>query len=577
MEVLKQMNYLLDKKLKIKLAGMLLIILAGAIAELVGVTIILPIVDLAMNPAAVADNKWCVIITNLTGLKDSSSVLLVLIAVTVSVYVVKNIYLSWMAHRMNCFSKNLKQHFSVKLMEAYMKQPYAYFLNKNTSEILRSVNSDTVNFYAVVANSLQMISQGITTLLIVAFLAMTNLTMTILVAVLLGSCAAIVVFGLQKPMRRMGREFQRLSAFTIQYAKQAFEGIKEVKISNKEKYFIDEYKHVFDRASEIERISNLLSFIPKYLIETVCIAGILGYLAYVIISGGSLTDIVPQLATFSVAAFKLLPSINVLYSGISNIIYHKASIDVIYNDIKEVENIKTDFSEDCNVGDFIEFRDKIQVKGITFAYENTDKNVLENINFTIEKGQSIAFVGESGGGKTTMVDIVLGLLKPTSGQVLADGKDIQNNIRGWHERIGYIPQLIYLLDDSIRKNVAFGVREEQIDNQRVWKALQEAKLEEFVRGLEQGLDTEVGEAGTRLSGGQRQRIGIARALYHDPDILVFDEATSALDTETEKEVMEAIDGLQGLKTMIMIAHRLSTIENCEHVYRVGGQSVEQVR
>lgn len=577
MEVLKQMNYLLDRKLKLRLAGMLIVILAGAIAELVGVTIILPIVDLAMNPLAVAENKWCIIITSLTGYSDSSRVLLILIAVTIMVYIIKNIYLSWMAHKMNCFSKDLKQHFSVRLMDAYMKQPYAYFLNKNTSEILRSVSSDTVNFYAVVANSLQMISQGITALLIVCFLALTNLIMTVLVATLLGSCAVVVVFGLQKPMRRMGREFQRLSSFTIQYAKQAFEGVKEVKISNKEKYFIDEYKHVFDRASEIERKSNLLSFIPKYLIETVCIAGILGYLAIVIISGGSLTEIVPQLATFSVAAFKLLPSINVIYGGISNIIYHKASIDVIYNDIKEVEDVKIDFSRNCNEGEFIEFKDCIQVKGITFAYENIDRNVLENINLTIKKGESVAFVGESGGGKTTLVDIILGLLKPKHGQILVDDKDIQNNPRGWHERIGYIPQVIYLLDDSIRKNVAFGVEEGKIDDKRVWNALRESKMESFVQGLERGLDTEVGEAGTRLSGGQRQRIGIARALYHNPDVLVFDEATSALDNETEKEVMEAIDGLHGTKTMIMIAHRLSTIENCEHVYRVGGQKVEQVR
>lgn len=577
MEVLKQMNYLLERKIKLQLIGMLCIILTGAIAELVGVTIILPIVNLAMTPAAVSENEWCIIITKLTGLRDSNSVLLVLIAITVLVYITKNIYLSWMAHKMNCFSKSIKQHFSVKLMEAYMKQPYAYFLNKNTSEILRSVNSDTVNFYAVIANSLQMISQGITAFLIVLFLALTNLTMTVLVAALLGGCAVIVVFGLQKPMRRMGREFQRLSSYTIQYAKQAFEGIKEVKISNKEKYFINEYKQVFDKASEIERISNLLSYIPKYLIETVCIAGILGYLAVVIISGGSLTEIVPQLATFSVAAFKLLPSINVIYSGISNIIYHKASIDVIYHDIKDVESIHVDFSEDCNTGDFIDFKEKIEINNILFAYENTDKYVLENICFSIKKGQSIAFVGESGGGKTTMVDIILGLLKPEAGQVLVDGRDIQNNIRGWHERIGYIPQLIYLLDDTIRKNVAFGIQEEMIDDKRVWKALREAKLETFVQNLEKGLDTEVGEAGTRLSGGQRQRIGIARALYNDPDILVFDEATSALDNETEKEVMEAIDGLQGTKTMIMIAHRLTTIENCEHVYRVGRQKVEQIR
>lgn len=577
MHIFKQLNYLFTKKLKIELIGMLLIIFGGAIAELLGVSIILPIVNLAMVPDSVNSSELCLMIMAIFRVDDYNSVLLILIFATIVIYVCKNVYLSWMAFMMNSFSKKTKQYYSIKLMEAYLKQPYAYFLDKNTSEILRSINSDTVNFYAVITNGLQVISQGITGLLIVGFLASTNFVMTVLVGGLLGGCALVIILGMQKKIRRMGREFQKLSSKIILYAKQTFEGIKEVKVLSKERFFMDEFQHAYDVSSELERKYNLLNIIPKYFIETICIAGIMSYLASAIILGGNLAVLIPQLAVFAVAAFKLLPSVNALYASVSNIIFHKASVDVIYHDLREVENITTVFELDEKWDDVFKFNKNIEVKNVSFSYQNSQIEVLKDINLEIRKGESVAFIGESGGGKSTLVDIILGLLSPKRGEILVDGKNIVQNERAWRYKIGYIPQMIFLLDDSIRRNIAFGVSEDKVSDDRIWEVLKEAQLDEFVNKLEEGLDTEVGEAGTRLSGGQRQRIGIARALYHNPDILVFDEATSALDNETEKEVMEAINALHGTKTMIMIAHRLSTIENCEHVYRVGGQKVEQVR
>lgn len=574
MDTLKKLNYLFNRRLKLRALGMLVIIMIGSAVELAGVSIILPIISLATDDTALDSNGMCLAIRYILNTDDSKVVLLALIGLIIVIYLLKNIYLAWMTHRMNCFSKDIMKHFSTRLLVSYMKQPYVYFLNKNTAEILRSVNSDTVNLYGVVANVMQIVSQGITAALLIGFSIMTNPAMSLLVAGLLGGCAFLIIFVIQKKMRNMGREHQRVAAYIIQYAKQSFEGIKEVKIMNREHFFIEQYSKAYERSSELERICNLLSNIPKYMIETVCISGIMLYLAMVILRGGAFSELVPQLGVFAAAAFKLLPSMNSLYTNFSSVIYHKASIDVIYHDIKEVENVEENFEKTSDLRKFRIFQDNICASNITFSYEGCEQIVLKEVSIVIQKGESIAFIGESGGGKSTLVDIILGLLIPQEGIITVDGKNIQSDIRGWHSKIGYIPQMIFLLDDTIRRNVAFGVADKSIDDARVWASLEEAQLSEFVQGLEKGLDTIVGEAGTRLSGGQRQRIGIARALYNNPDILIFDEATSALDNETEKEVMAAINRLHGSKTMIMVAHRLSTIENCDHVYKVGNQKIE---
>lgn len=575
MNTIKKLNSLLDKKMKMQILCILLFIIIGSVAELLGVAIIAPIVNLAMDDNY-AENMWCKLVMNLTGYETREKVLIVMIVAVVVIYVLKNSYLSWMYSRLYRFSATVKKQMAVKLMESYLNQPYAFFLKKNTSDLIRSVNQDTSQLYEVVLNCLLVAANAFTAMVLVAALVITNPVMTFVIVALLAVCACVIILGVQKKTRYYGRQNQELSGYLIKYLQQTFEGIKEIKILNNERHFIKEYGDTYQEQTEFVKRYNLVNLIPKYLIEAVSIVGIMAYLGVNILYNPNYMNLIPQLATFVAAAYKLLPAVNAIYAYINTIIYHRASIDLVYQDVKEAENLELK-EFDTAKGAKIEFEDKIELSHVTFRYEGTEKAVLEDVSIEIPKGKSVAFIGPSGGGKTTTADIVLGLIRPVKGAVLADGKDILENLAGWRNNIGYIPQNIYLTDGSIKSNVALGIPEENIDVDRVWEVLREAQLAGFVEELEQGLDTEVGERGVRMSGGQRQRLGIARALYRNPDVLVFDEATSALDNETEKEVMKAIDNLHGNKTMIMIAHRLSTIENCDIVYKVENAQVVRER
>lgn len=569
-------NYLFERKVKIGMLGMLIVIIIGSILELLGVAAIVPLVNLVVDPNY-EQNALCRVVIYITGFETRGQVMLVLIAATILIYVIKSIYLSWMNSRMYKFSSSIRRQTAVKLMKAYLKQPYSYFLKKNTSELIRSVNTDTGQLYEIVSNCFLIISNGLTAITLMAALIVMNPIMALTVAGLLLLCAGVILLVVQKKTRFYGKTNQKLSGYLIKYLQQTFEGIKEIKILNNEDFFIKQYSDTYYQQTEILRKFSLVNVIPKYLIETVCITGILLYLGLNVVFNADYMDVVPQLAMFVTAAYKLLPSVNALYAYMNTIVYHKAAIDLVYHDIKEANDLKecTEIANDP-IKEF-GFNDKIELEHVDYKYDDSGKKVLTDVAIVIPKGKSVALVGPSGGGKTTTADIILGLLTPTGGKVLVDGIDISCNMQGWRRKIGYIPQSIYLIDDTIKNNIALGIPENEIDEDRVWKVLQEAQLLEFVKGLENGINTQVGERGTRISGGQRQRIGIARALYHDPEVLMFDEATSALDNETEKEVMKAIDSLHGNKTMIMIAHRLSTIENCDIVYRVENSRIVQER
>ncbi len=578
-DVLYKINYVLDTYSKRRLPLVFLIILGGALAELVGVSIVLPIINLAMDPGEIYQNSYCRMIASVTGSDSPQYIMIVLILVTIVVYIAKNIYLVLMNNTIYRFTMNVQRKMAVRLMKAYVRQPYAFFLTRNSSENLRSITSDTANFQQVIINVLQIITNALLCLVILAYLIKTNWMITLVVLIVLGACFLLVFLYSNQRLRRLGKENQILEGKIIQTLQETFHGIKEIKILNREEFFVHTYEGNYARQAENRRKANLFNIIPKYLIEAVCITAIMLCLIVAILIRGGYGSLVGQLAVFAMAAFKLLPAANSIYSYFTTVMYHRASIDLVYNDIFEADHLEKNIintDEERTTKEKISYKNTIRISNVHFSYDGAEEEVLKGVDLTINKGEAIGFMGKSGGGKTTTVDVMLGLLKPQKGNILVDGVDIGTDYKGWLSFIGYIPQTIYLADTTIRENIAFGLDIKDINEEAVQRAVDEAQLREFVDSLPDGLNTMIGEAGVRLSGGQRQRIGIARALYNNPDVLVLDEATSALDNETEKAVMEAIDHLHGSKTLIIIAHRLTTITNCDKVYEItNGIAVER--
>ena len=576
MNVIRKLNYLLDKKMKLRIIGVFFLIIIGSFAELLGVAIVLPIVNLAMDNDY-KSNTWCKIIIRVFNQDNKDTVLLILVCLTILIYIAKDMYLSWMYSRLYATAAIIKKSMSVKLLSSYMKEPYSFFVKKNSAELVRSLNTDIGQFYEVIVNILNVASCGLTALVLLITLIITNPIMTLIVFILLSICALVIIFFIQKKTRRYGRENQRLASDLLMILQQIFSGIKEIKVLNNGTFFVKKFENTYHNQAENTRKYSLVNVIPKYLIEMVCISGIMLYLAINIMFNKNYESIIPQLAVFVAAAYKLLPTVNSLYAYFNSIIYSKVSIDYVYDNIKETEKNETnDYINEKEILP-VEFHENIQLDKVHFEYDESSKVILKKEDLEIKKGSSVAFIGPSGGGKTTTADLILGLLCPQEGKVYVDGINIADNISGWRSNIGYIPQTIYLSDDTIKRNVAWGIEDSLIDEKKVIEALKGAQLDDYIGTLPEGINTIVGEHGSKMSGGQRQRLGIARALYRNPEVLVFDEATSALDNDTEKEVMRAINALHGTKTIIMIAHRLSTIENCDRVYKIEDGHIIKVK
>lgn len=565
---------LLDNKTRLYSVVMLIATLIGSIMELIGVAIVLPIINMAMEDSEITANIFARTISRIFNTNDKNEILVLLIVATIVIYIIKAVYMVALSVLQYSFSMSIKRKLSVRIITSYLSKPYEFFLNTNSAELLRTVTTDTEQFYQVILNVLMITSNFITAATIGCYLIVTNLIMALSIICVLLICVIVVVFVINRRFRDLGKQNQYLSGVINKILLQVFNGAKEIKIMNIEEYFVKDYKKCFRNIEKTNIKYQVYNHIPKHLIETVCITSILVYMGINIAFSRNYLSLISQLAVFCVGAYKMLPSISAIAAYMSTVMYYRASVDLIYDVIIETEN---DFiaTKSIEGNGIVKFNDNISGKNLYFKYTNSEDYVLNNVNICIKKGQCVGFVGTSGGGKTTLVDVLLNLLEPTKGCVEIDGVNTRNNIRYVGQLVGYIPQVIYLIDDTIRKNVAFGVPEEEIDDEKVISSLNKAQIYECVLQLPNGVNTIVGERGTRLSGGQRQRIGIARALYREPEILVLDEATSALDNETEEEIMKSINRLKGEITIIMIAHRLSTIKNCDVVYEISNGTVSE--
>lgn len=578
--VINKFRGILSKHQKMRVGQLAILMVLGGIVETMSVSLILPFMNTVMYPDDTMKNKYVVMLCDIFGIQSSRTFLVFLAIILAIVYLLKNAFL--------IFEYNIQYRFvygnmfllQERMLSNFIHRPYEYFLQVNSSEIVKVINTDVSTAFTILTALLQLFTEIVVSGMLTATVFVIEPGITILIAIVLLALVMGTTCIVRPILKSAGQRTQDASVGMYKWLLQSIQGIKELKVMVKEKFFEKNFNRYGTEYIRALRKSGTIGIIPRFLIEAACMSTMFMLLAVLIYRGRPLESIIPTLSVVAMAAMRLLPSINRISSYFSNISYGEPMLDKLIenlNDIngKKMVSLSIDaYEEEESINKIRKIQQGIELSNITYSYPNTDKEVLTDAKLTIKKGQSVGIVGASGAGKTTVIDIMLGLLHPQSGNILLDGVNIEEDIQGFLRQVGYIPQMIFMLDDSIRANVAFG--EEEISDDAVWRSLKEASLYDFVKDLPDGLDTWIGERGIRLSGGQRQRIGIARALYHNPEILVFDEATSALDNETEQSIMESINHLKGQKTMIIIAHRLTTIENCDVVYQVdNGKIVEK--
>lgn len=577
----KKINYIFDKKQKKELFLLGVLILIGGVFETLGVSMMVPVVSTILVPeklhAFISKNDILQNIVDILGLDNDMKIAAALLILMIVLFVVKNSYLLFLIRKQNTFVCRARNDMISRVMREFLNRPYEDYLGADIPTVFRITDSDIPRLFSLILALLSLCTELVVSLFLGIVLIFVNWQMTVLMLVVLLVMTLISVKFLKPRLNDIGRQNQETQSRIAKWRLQAIYGLKDVKVLNRQDFFIRNYYESGKVGADIARDYAVLNSVPRLMIETVFMAAVMLFILIFILRGGDVTLLIPQLTAFGVAAMRIMPSANRINTYITEIAYEQYSLDFVYENL--TESMKTDKEMRAVraeiAGPALNLKDKIELRDITFAYPDGEKNIFTKANMVVPKGKSVGIMGSSGAGKSTVVDILLGLLHVKSGEILCDGSNIFSNYESWLSQIGYIPQSIYLVDESIRENIAFGIDADQIDDNRIWEVMEEAQLADFVRTLPEGLDTKIGDRGVRLSGGQRQRIGIARALYHNPEILVFDEATSALDNETEVAVMEAINGFHGKKTMVIIAHRLNTIANCDIIYEVRDEKIHE--
>ena len=572
--LLGKLNYIFDRKQKIQLGILGIMIFVGGLLETLGVGAMIPVVTALLTPETLKEyvDKYPILqkICDLLGIQSVGQMTTALLLALMAIYVIKNLYLVYLVYRQNTFITQSRNQMISRVMGEFLNRPYEQYLGADIPTVFRITDSDIPQTFSLMLAMLQLASEVVVSGLIFIVLLCTDIFMTLFIMVLFGVMTLVIVKIFKPKLNKIGAKNQAIQSRIAKWRIQAIYGLKDVKVLNREEFFVRNYYETGKVGANVGRTYAVMNNIPRLLIETVFIVGVLTFIIIYMKGGGNVASMVSTLAAFGVAAMRVLPSVNRINTYITEISYNQPSLDFVYQNLQE--GMKTDAMlaqrRAYSQKEKLELRDKIELNHISFHYPDSDKNIFTDAHMEVPKGKSVGIMGTSGAGKSTIVDILLGLLHAQEGEITCDGVDIFKNYESWLAQIGYIPQSIYLIDESIRDNIAFGIDADKIDEKRIWEVLEEAQLKEFVEELPNGLDTTIGDRGVRLSGGQRQRIGIARALYHDPEILVFDEATSALDNDTEAAVMDAVNSFRGKKTMIIIAHRLNTIEKCDIIYRV---------
>lgn len=581
--MLQKISYMFDKKQKRQMAGLAVLILIGGVLETMSVSMMLPVVQVIMDPDSLMTNAYVAGIVRMLHIDSGRQLIILMLGALIVLFVVKNAYLLFQTYVQNTFVTRNRNRMISRVMREFLNRPYEEYLGADIPTVFRLTDSDIPNAFELILVMIQMLTEVVVTVFICCALVIVSPAMCLFIVVIFLGMTIMITKVLKPRLNEIGRRNQSIQSRIAKWRIQSIYGLKDVKVLHREEFFVRNYYESGAIGANVARNYAVLNNLPRLLIETVFMAAMLLFIMLYMLRGGDISVLIPQLSAFAVAAVRIMPSASRINTYLSQIAYSQPCLDYLY------ENLTAEMKVDVNgsvtgliKGDQgqtetdrhpLELKDKIVLDHISFTYPNTEKPIFTDAHMEVHKGQSVGIMGPSGAGKSTIVDILLGLLHAQEGTITCDGVSIFDDYASWLGKIGYIPQAIYLIDESIRDNIAFGIDADKIDDKRIWEVLEEAQLKEFVEELPDGLDTTIGDRGVRISGGQRQRLGIARALYHNPEILVFDEATSALDGDTEKAVMDAVNSFHGRKTMVIIAHRLNTIAKCDVIYKVENEKI----
>lgn len=550
---------------------LMVLMIIGMLLETLGIGLVIPLLVLLTQSDIAA--RYPVLAPLLRALGNPSREAQIVggMAALVAFYAVKSSFLTLLAWRQMTFVFGLQAELSERLFTGYLRQPYTFHLQRNSAQLIRNVIGQVGDITTVTLGGLLLLTEAQVMVGIAVLLLVIEPMGALLVALCMGGAGWLFHRATRARILRWGEARQLHEEMRLKHLQQGLGGVKDVKLLGREADFLAQYRLHNEGNARVGWRSGTLQQLPRLGMELLAVTGLAALVIVMVARGRSLDGILPTIGVFAAAAFRLMPSVSRVLGSLQSLKYVQPAVNAMY---AEFEGIKPAVLVDRSQP--LPFRTALTLENVAFQYPGAEAPALRGVSLTVPRGASVGFIGSSGAGKSTLVDVLLGLLTPDSGTIKVDGVDIQTNVGGWQDQLGYVPQVIFLTDDTLRRNVAFGLPEDQIDDEAVWRAIRAAQLEAFVNERPEGLELVVGERGIRLSGGQRQRIGIARALYHDPPVLVLDEATSSLDTITESGVMEAVRALHGNKTILIVAHRTSTVAHCDRLFRLEkGRVVEE--
>ena len=560
-ETLRKLWALTPRHMRLKTIWQVLLMIVGSVLEMIGIALIMPIITVITDSTNGANNSILKPVYTRLGILQSTNIVVFVLVLLAFVFALKSVFSVYLNWAQIDFGRRIEQDISSKLFQSFMNRPYLFHLQRNSADLIYSINSEVGQFSGAIVLILSVLSETLVVAALGVLVLYTNLWASISTLLMLLVAAIIYNRVVRRQLNSLAVTLKKESPKKIQYVSQGFGGIKDVTVLGLSESFTTQFDNQNFLLGKTASRYGLLTKVPAIWIEFVAVLGLVVTILVMLTQETDPTRIAPVLGLLTAVSFRFVPSTNRLIVATNRLRVVRPAIDSIYNEVQS----SSDRVKLVHLG---EFKSQIEMHNLSFSYPNTITPSLQNTNVVVRKGETVGFIGPSGAGKSTLVDVILGLLPPTSGELLIDGIDMYKNNLEWQSTIGYVAQSIYLIDDTIRRNVAFGIAEHEIDDVALERALRSAQLWAFVDGLPEKTQTIVGERGVRVSGGQRQRIGIARALYHEPQVLVLDEATSSLDIETETEVMSAIRALHGFKTILIVAHRLSTVQHCDRVYKI---------